>query len=84
MRTTVRLDDALMRAAKERAAQRGTTLTSVIEDALRAELAREASRDLEPFVVRTVRGTPVPGVDLTDNAALLELTEQDVPMNKRR
>ena len=40
MRTTVRLPDDLMKAVKRHAAETGRTLTAVIEDALRAALAR--------------------------------------------
>lgn len=47
-KTTLKLDEALMRNAKKAAAERGVTLTSVVEDALRAHLAkpkRPAKRD---------------------------------------
>lgn len=39
MKTTVEISDPLLRRAKKLAAKRGTTLRTVIEDALRAELA---------------------------------------------
>src|ERR1700675_4442894 len=39
MRTTVRLDDDLLRQTKTLAAQTGRTLTAVIEDALRETIA---------------------------------------------
>lgn len=39
MKTTLELDDALLREAKGVAAQRGTTLKAIIEHALRRELA---------------------------------------------
>lgn len=77
MRTTIRLDDALLAEAKATAAARGTTLTAVIEDALRASLARRAD-DVPPVRIPTYKGTGVgPGVDLDDSAALLELMEAD-------
>ena len=41
MRTTVRMDDDLLRRAKEQAARTGRTLTQVLEDALRVTLARQ-------------------------------------------
>lgn len=39
MKTTVEIDDELFRQAKVRAAQEGTSLRSVVEEALRALLA---------------------------------------------
>jgi hypothetical protein len=44
MRTTVRLDEALLRAAKIKAAKEGRTLTSLLEDGLRQVLLGEVSR----------------------------------------
>lgn len=43
MRTTVRLPDDLLRAAKRRAYQTGRTLTQRLEDSLRAELHEAAA-----------------------------------------
>ena len=42
MRTTVNLDDELLRRAKERAARQGRTLSEVVSDALRVSLAEQA------------------------------------------
>ena len=75
MRTTIRLDDALLKAAKQHASNTGRTLTAVIEDALRRELAR---RDVERIApeLPTFRGNgTLPGVDLDSNASLLDLME---------
>ena len=44
MRTTVRLDDALLASTKQLAPQTGRTLTAVIQDALREVLARHQSQ----------------------------------------
>lgn len=77
-RTTVRLPPDLLREAKTRAAERGTTLTRLIEDALRESLARDLHRPAEAEAVRlpTVGGSGLqPGVDLDDTASLLELME---------
>jgi predicted transcriptional regulator len=38
-RTTISVDDALLLEAKQLAAQRGTTLTAVVQEALRSYLA---------------------------------------------
>ena len=40
MRTTIRLDDTLLRDAKSYAAAAGMTLTALIEESLRARMAR--------------------------------------------
>ncbi len=75
MRTTIRLDDQLLRDAKRAAAESGRTLTQVIEDALREALTRRARAPMRKSVsLVTVRGQGIlPGVDLDDSAALLEL-----------
>lgn len=78
MRTTIRLDDELLSAAKRHAVETGRTLTAVIEDALRQALARRSSghraRAVELPIARG-GGRLQPGVDLDDSAALLELME---------
>jgi len=87
MRTTIRLDDDLLAAAKRRAGERSTTLTRVIEDALRADLARRAVDERERARLPAFGDTaerPLPGVDLDDGAALLDLMEADLPLDKRR
>jgi hypothetical protein len=77
MRTTIRLDEALLREAKQVAARTGRSLTAVIEDALREALARQAGAKPRPPVrLPTVAGQGAqPGVDLDDSAALLDLME---------
>jgi hypothetical protein len=77
MRTTVKIDDSLLIEAKSRAASSGRTLSTVIEDALRAALAgREHPGGRPRPDLPVFRGGHLqPGVDLDDNAALLELME---------
>jgi hypothetical protein len=76
MRTTIRLDDDLLRAAKRRAAETDRTLTSVIEDALRVALTDRAEPQGSRPRLPTFKGTGVrAGVDLDDSAGLLELME---------
>ena len=78
MRTTVRLDDQLLREAKAVAAATGRTLTELVEDALRESLARrQVVAGRKPVVLRTFKGKGLrPGVDLDDSAALLELMDR--------
>jgi len=73
MRTTVRLDDTLLREAKKVAAESGKSLTSVIADSLRETLSR---RRKTPKTGR-VRlptfggGRLMPGINLDKTSELL-------------
>jgi hypothetical protein len=75
MRTTVRLDEALLQRAREEATRRKTTLTALIEQGLELVLRRPLKRGVRPRVAlpecRTGGGT-LPGVDLNDSASLLD------------
>ena len=77
MRTTLNLDDELMREVKRRAAETGENITRIIEKALRENFRREQSLKQKPFRLKwvTVRGRIQPGVDLTDRDALYERME---------
>ena len=79
MRTTVRLDDALLEQAKREASQRRATLTALIEQGLRLVLAQSRSaRERRRRVVLPVSraaGGVLPGIDLNDSAALLDVME---------
>jgi len=78
MRTTVRLDDDLLKDVKQYAAQEEMTFTAVIHRALRELLARRsqmAGQERVPLPRFSGRGLQ-PGVDLDDSAALLELMER--------
>jgi hypothetical protein len=79
MRTTVRLDEELLKEAKRQAAESGTTLQAIIEESLRERLAR--GRGVQP-ARPTIRlktageGGVLPGIDLDDSASLLDAMEQ--------
>lgn len=77
VRTTIKLDDEVFRAFKQRAAKRGTSLTHEIEEALRSDLAASTVEvGAEPYEVPIFRGVaPVPGVDLNSNAGLAEILD---------
>jgi hypothetical protein len=78
MRTTVRLEDALLQQAKREAARRGKTLTALIEQGLRLALAGPRSKPPGPRVelpVCRLGGGVLPGVDLDDSSALLDRME---------
>jgi predicted transcriptional regulator len=77
MRTTIRLDDDLLVRAKRAAVERGTTLTALIEEALRRALAPDVPEPRRPLALPTFRGDGLqPGVDLDDTASLLDLMEE--------
>jgi hypothetical protein len=77
MRTTIRLDDELLTAAKLHAARTGRTLTAVIEDALRQALAPRPRDERAATALPTFGGRGVvAGVDLDDTAALLDLMDE--------
>ena len=68
------IDDALLRAAEARAARERTTLTAVVEQALRELLSGPKRGVVAGPPIPVFHGQGVqPGVDLTDNAALEEL-----------
>jgi len=77
MRTTVRIDDALLKQAKLEAARRGETLTSLIEEGLRLVIAQSRAKKKRRVVlpVSSATGGVFPGVDLDDSAALLDIME---------
>ena len=51
MRTTVDLDRNLLRSVKERAAAKHTTLSAVVQEALRAFFQMSERSEAEPFEV---------------------------------
>jgi hypothetical protein len=72
-RTTVRLPDDLLRRAKRKAAQDGSSLTALIKEGLRRMLDEKSARvkRVMPPVSRE-RGGLMPGISLDDTAALVE------------
>ena len=78
MRTTIRLDDQLLKSAKRFAHETGQSLTRLIEDALRQRLAhRVTTPTRKPLKLTTVPGHGLrSGVDIDDSAALLAFMER--------
>lgn len=76
MRTTVTIDDRLLKQAKLAATRSGRSLSDLVDDGLRLVLARPPSVatdiDLPTFGGSGVR----PGVDLDDKAALLDVLDE--------
>ncbi|MCO4098278.1 toxin-antitoxin system HicB family antitoxin [Gemmatimonas sp.] len=80
MRTTIRLQDHLLREAKAQAARAGRSLNEFIEDAVWAAVRSDGAREPAPSPLPLFRGGRGlrPGVDLDSNAALLELMDDDL------
>jgi len=79
MRTTVRLDDQLIKEAKVRAAEQGITLTQLIDESLRERLADRPRRmAAEEFRLPTYGEHGIrPGINLDDNRALRDLMDDE-------
>jgi len=85
MRTTIRIDDDLLKEAKAVAAASDRTLAELVEDALRESLARRRATTARTRVkLPTFKGRGLqPGVDLDDSAGLLEIMEQSDSASRR-
>jgi len=76
MRTTIRIDDALLVEAKTRAVRSGRTLNEVVEAALRqAFAARDPAGAGRAALPVFSQGRLRPGVDLDDTASLLDVMD---------
>lgn len=73
-RTTLALDDDLLRALKRRAAELGTTLQAVVNDALRHALARQPRGKFQ-LRLEGWSADLQPGVDLMDRDKLFDLMD---------
>jgi hypothetical protein len=77
MKTTIDIDDEVLRLAKQRAAAAGIPLRAYIEEALRARLLpRPRGRDKFKLELPIVRGKGPPAVDVADRNALYDLMER--------
>lgn len=85
MRTTISIDDELLRAAKEAARRSGLSLGQYIERALRRESAsRPGPTEGPPIpVFRDGKGVR-PGIDVSSTRALLEALDEDEPLERLR
>ena len=83
MRTTIRLDETLLRRAKSMAATSGRSLNDFIADAVRAAVTPRSSRPAAPEIPVLAGGKLLPGVDLDDSAALLDLMDRPYPRETR-
>jgi len=78
VRTTVNIDQHLLRQAKERAARSGRPLGDVLDDALRLLLAERRLPDTGVTRLPVYGGSGLqPGVDLEDKESLAALLDED-------
>lgn len=85
VRTTIRIDDALYRDVKQRAAMSGRTVAAVLEDAVRRGLNPTDHGSRDRFTVQTTgTGGLRPGVDLSSNAALAEAMDDETSLDAMR
>jgi Bacterial antitoxin of type II TA system, VapB len=79
MRTTINIDDALLRRARELAARTRRSLGDVVDDALRMLLTPRDETGPDPSVELPVYGGSGlrPGVDLEDREGLAALLDEE-------
>ncbi|GEM_PF-693048 len=78
LRTTVRLDEQLLRRAKREAAARGETLTALIDRGVRLVVENKpAQTKRQPFQlpVSKAKGGVLPGINLEKTSELLDIME---------
>ena len=85
MRTTINLPDELLVQIKKLAATSRSTITALIEDALREALARRRRTRRHERVILSTYGKQglLPGVDIDDTASVLDLMESSVDPARR-
>ena len=90
MRTTVILPDELYAQVKRAARDADQTVTAVMDEALRRELARRAQVLSQPDVVFPEPFDPGPGggvrpgIDLMSNSSVLDAMNEGLPIEKMR
>jgi hypothetical protein len=78
MRTTLNLDDRLVKDVKARAVEQGRTFTSLVEEALRALIDERETPAAHRIELPTwAGGGLLPGVDLDDHDGLRDVLEAD-------
>ncbi len=75
-RTTLALDDELLRQLKKRAAENGTTLQALANDLLRQAVARAARCSDFKLALLGWEAEEQPGVDILDRDSLYDLMDE--------
>jgi hypothetical protein len=78
MRTTIRINENLLKRAKKLAADEGRTLTSLVEDGLALILAKPKAKRREriKLPVSKASGGVIPGIDLNRSSDLDEVMDK--------
>jgi Bacterial antitoxin of type II TA system, VapB len=89
MRTTIDLEDGLLRDARQAALESGRTLSAIVGEALREVLARRRLSAFTPIELpahRALGGADIlqPGIDITDNAAIRALLDDPRVADRRQ
>ena len=71
MRTTIRLDDQLLREARQFASQHNQTLTDLIEESLR-QMIEAKPKELPTWDL----GQPLVTLDFSDTSAILDFLDE--------
>jgi hypothetical protein len=83
MRTTIDLNDRLLRDAKRRAVDEGTTLKAVFERALREYLGGPKTREPYKLQWHTEKGELLPGIDIDRRASWYEVLDDPDAIRRR-
>lgn len=75
MKTTLNLDEQVLKNAKQQAARDGITLTAFVERALKASLLLETEKVRYRFRPKVVEGSRPPNVDISERDALYEVID---------
>ena len=76
MRTTIRIDDHILKEAKKAAIESNISFTALVEHALKEVLYRRKTEKKSPLELVTFKGNGVRhGVDLDDSSVVLDLMD---------
>jgi plasmid stability protein len=74
-RTTLAIDDDLLKRIKEKATREGRTLQGVANDLLRQALVRQRPKSRSKLILRGWKAVEQPGVDLLDRDNLFDVMD---------
>ena len=77
VRTTISFDPQVLRSAKVMAAARGASLSEIVQEALRENLARKNPAPMyRPPLTSQKTGGMLPGIDINKTSELLALMDE--------
>jgi hypothetical protein len=87
MRTTLSIDQTVLREAKSLAARSGATLSAFVETAVREKLRKGndlSAHNRRPMLVFPKTGGMMPGVDINNNTQMAELMDEWDALDRRQ